>query len=320
MIDKEKYEATLTNITYFSSHDGPGMRITLFFKGCLLKCLWCHNPETISRYMELTWDYRSCIKCHMCSTQCRYNAILIDSTKYNVDKEKCVKCFSCVEVCPALALKKVGRIYSLEELKGLIDKDLNLFNELDGGVTFSGGEPTLQSHFIVELAKILKKEGVHLALDTSGYTSWENLKRLLPYMDLILYDIKEISSEKHMRYTGVGNELILDNILRVNHYIQHFRLKSRVWIRTPLIPDMTDSVENIRGIGAFLKNISSAIDKWELCAFNNLCKEKYRKLGVDWVMDRMELIGVDKLNRLYNVAKEAAPFLKEITISGLGVR
>lgn len=319
MILKDSCEALLSNSISLSSHDGPGLRTTLFFKGCSLRCKWCHNPETIRKAPELEWNSRLCIGCRTCSTVCTNGAIdFSKESAYLIDKKKCIQCFACVQSCPAQALKIIGNTYSLDALEESILKEETLIKALGGGITFSGGEPAIQSVFIAELSHRLKKRNFHLTLDTCGQASWEHYKRLLPYMDLILFDLKEMDVAKHVEFTGVDNRLIHENILHIAQYIQSHQLSTQIWIRTPLIPDMTASQENVTAIGRFINTqLSESVEKWELCAFNNLCSDKYARLGIQWDLKYKELLSEREMKNLLLIAKQSAPLIKHVTASGL---
>lgn len=322
MISQESCGALLSNCISLSSHDGPGLRTTLFFKGCSLKCKWCHNPETIRRGQELEWNHRLCIGCQTCGNVCTNNAIdFSKETAYLIDKEKCNQCFACVESCPARALKVIGKTYSLDALEEQVLKEEVLIKSMGGGVTFSGGEPAIQSVFITELSKRLKKKEVHLALDTCGQVAWEHYRRLLPYMDLILFDLKEMDPIRHVAFTGADNHLIQENLSHIVQYIQTHQLPTRIWIRTPLIPGMTASEENVAAVGKFINSeLAECIDKWELCAFNNLCEEKYTRLGIQWELRDKELLSIKEIENLLLIAKQSASLIKQVTASGLNKR
>ncbi|MEG1544149.1 MAG: glycyl-radical enzyme activating protein [Tannerellaceae bacterium] len=317
MILRKQGEALITNVTSLSSHDGPGLRTTVFFKGCSLKCRWCHNPETIRQEPELEWNRRLCIGCFTCNSRCNSRAISAQAN-YLIDKKQCVQCFTCVESCPSEALKVIGRSYSLEALEALIVKDEKLIKTMHGGVTFSGGEPALQSEFVAMLAQRLKSKGLHLALDTSGQAPWKNYEQLLPVIDLLLFDLKEMNPTKHAEFTGTDNRLIHENILRIAEYIRTHQLATRIWIRTPLIPQMTAFQENIAAVGLFINTyLSDCVDKWELCSFNNLCGDKYDRLGVRWELEKVSLLSESEMNELLVRAKQSASSIKQVTASGL---
>ncbi|MDL2256257.1 glycyl-radical enzyme activating protein [Parabacteroides sp. OttesenSCG-928-K15] len=317
-MQKKSSEALLTKIVPLSSHDGPGMRTTLFFKGCSMRCSWCHNPETINAFPELEWQSRNCIGCRQCEKACKYGAIDFSHQKtYPIDKEKCTRCFSCVESCPSKALNSIGIYYSQSMLLERILKDKPLLIKMEGGITFSGGEPALQSTFILSLAKELKRHILHLALDTCGLASLQVYKQLLPYIDILLFDLKEIDPEKHHLFTGVGNQKITDNLLRIIDFIREKKLQTRIWIRTPLVPGMTATEENISGIARFISDYTDCIDRWELCAFNNLCTDKYRQLGLSWPLVTTPLLSDIEIKELLATAKVMTANKIQITASGL---
>lgn len=316
MIDGIHTQALVTNIEYLSSHDGPGVRTTVFMKGCSLRCQWCHNPETIHSYQELQWNDRLCIACLSCYAHCRSGAIRGGKVPF-VDSQKCVRCFDCTGSCPSGALSVVGKRYSVDELELQLVREETLLKAMKGGVTFSGGEPALQAKFVVGLAERLKNRGIHLALDTCGYAPWTNYEMLLPYMDLILYDIKEMDAQKHIAFTGHDNQLIHDNLIKMCRYIQANALPVRIWIRTPLIPDYTATGDNVKAIGRFLSEIPEVIERWELCTFNNLCRDKYRRLGLSWVLKGLPLMRKSENLKLKQLAQDSVLGRIMVTTSGL---
>jgi pyruvate formate lyase activating enzyme len=313
----DRQTAILTEIRSLSSHDGPGLRTSLFFKGCSLKCIWCHNPETIDSSPELEWDAKSCIGCRICKVNCPKKAIVFsEPLSYIINKNRCTVCGICVETCPSKALKRLGDSYTVNQLFERIHKDEKFIKRSNGGITFSGGEPALQYTFIAELAQKLKAAGYHLALDTCGSAPAKAYEILVPLMDLILYDLKEMNNEKHRHLTGSPNRLVHANISLILQLIQQNNLNTEVWIRTPLIPEMTGTEENIQAIGTFLSQIGS-VQKWELCTFNNLCTTKYRKLGQKWELEQTDLLSNDDAANLLDLAKRSAPKIASITLSGL---
>lgn len=313
------HAALITAITQLSAHDGPGLRTTLFFKGCSLQCQWCHNPETIHLFPQLEWDSTLCIGCRICTTTCKNNALnFSENTNFPFNHAKCVYCFSCTRTCPSKALNVVGKKYTLPTIMDLIKKDEVLIKTMDGGITFSGGEPVLQAGFISELSRLLKKKNFHLALDTCGQAPLNNYKQVLPFIDLLLFDIKVFSSIKHREFTGYGNQRILSNLYNISGWVRNRELSTRIWIRTPLIPGMTASAKNISGIGNLLnEQFSDVVDRWELCSFNNMCKDKYKRLGIDWVLEQVPLMHEKQVAELLNHAKQTAPFVKQIVATGL---
>lgn len=291
-------EMTLLDIQRMSSEDGPGLRITAFLKGCSLACKWCHNPESIKFKGEIQWFGDRCLGCRTCESKCPTASLKLTEDTMEIDRIKCKSCFTCVDVCPSGAMELKG--YKIDEKKLCREllKDRAYFDE-DGGVTISGGEPLLQPG-AVELLKDLKNEGVSTAVDTCGLVSSEVLSKALQYTDVVLFDIKMMNSEQHEKWTGHGNEEILVNFKITNIWASS---GGRLWVRTPIIPGATDSEENIAAIGNFLRNFDG-IERWELCAFNNLCKDKYARLGIDWEFNESELMTKEKMERLLTCAKK----------------
>jgi len=297
----------ILNIQRMSTEDGPGLRTTVFFKGCPLKCAWCHNPESIPFKLDKEWIQSSCIFCLECVDICPNKAITFKDEKIMLDRDLCSLCMKCIDNCPTGALKIIGRDIEVDTLYKELIKDKAYFNN-GGGITLSGGEVMLQTKEVLELLKLLKKDKIHIAIDTSGYIDFNKFEQILPFIDLILYDLKLDSSDLHMKYCGVENLLIKENLIKLNN-------QKKLWIRTPIIPDSTDSKENIIGISKFLKENNINFERWELCAFNNLCTDKYDRLYLDWPYKEKELITELKMKELLEVAK-ANLKSKNIYISG----
>lgn len=309
--------AILTEIRSLSPHDGPGLRTTLYFKGCSLKCKWCHNPETIGSSPEIEWDEKSCIDCRTCEAECPEKAIAFSEPQaYIIDKNKCTACGICVENCPSKALNKIGQPYTVDQLVERIQKEELFIKRSNGGVTFSGGEPALQYPFIAKLALQLKAHDYHLALDTCGAAPAKAYETLVPLMDLILFDVKEMNNEKHRQFTGAFNAEIHKNLALILKIIEHNNLSTEVWIRTPLIPGMTNTSENIQGIGELIST-KKGIQKWDLCTFNNLCVAKYRKLGQEWGLEHAELLSTTDAANLLHLVRQSVPEEVSVTLSGL---
>ena len=298
-----------------TTHDGPGMRTTVFFKGCPLHCEWCHNPESINPERELQWDAKKCIGCGMCVDNCHQKAISNQNGRITVNSDLCRKCYQCADNCPAKALKTVGTYWTVETLVKEACKDKMFFGDFGGGITVSGGEPVLQNDILQKILEQLKKEEVNIAVDTSGFGKWEIYEKIYPYVDVFLYDIKFIDPQLHEKYTGVNNKLILDNLKMLADRVRKDESK-KIWIRTPLIPEATATEKNVGEIGAFIKKeLIDVIERWELCAFNNVCKEKYRKLNRKWKYEKTELMDEKTVGKLKEIAESYAGDL--VTVSGL---
>ena len=241
--------------------DGPGIRTTVFFKGCNLKCAWCHNPESQDFKSQMMFYRDKCKVCGKCKSIC--------STP-----ENCTLCGKCTFYCPVDARKVCGKEYTVDEVFGEIIKDKAYYENSGGGVTFSGGECMLQIDFLLEILKKCKENGIHTAIDTAGNISFGSFEKILPYTDLFLYDIKIINSEKHKKYTGVSNELILENLKKL------FVSNEKMWIRIPVIADVNDSVEDMLKIKAFLDQCGKP-EKVELLPYHAMGENKYASIGRD---------------------------------------
>jgi pyruvate formate lyase activating enzyme len=297
---------TILRIQRMSTEDGPGIRSTVFFKGCPLACVWCHNPESISAKLQIHWEKTRCIGCRSCIEACIKGALAATETGIAIDRSKCDSCDACVQACPSTAMEIYGEACEVNDLVREVLKDETYFQKSGGGVTLSGGEPTMQPLFAKAVLSAFKQCGIHTALDICGQCSWETLDALLPYTDLVLYDLKEINSDKHKEFTGVSNTRILENLILLSRFMKEHRLPGELWIRTPLIPGCTAAPENLQGIGIFIKeHLGSSVNRWELCTFNNLCIHKYEGLGIDWDFRKTALLSRDEADRLASLARES---------------
>ena len=236
------------DVKRFAVHDGPGLRTTVFLKGCPLTCEWCHSPESQSPAPEVMVDVDRCIGCGECVANCPRGAI---SEPGRIDRAACDGCGVCAEGCYADALELIGRMVTVSEVLGEVEKDRLLFEVSGGGVTLSGGEPAVQPGFAASLLRSLKEHGYHTALDTCGQCGWGTLNGLLANVDLVLYDVKHMDPETHLKHTGASNEQIMDNLERT------LGLGKRVWIRVPLIPGVNDDDSHLHRLGKYLGNLSA---------------------------------------------------------------
>lgn len=307
------------DVFYGTTHDGPGMRTTFFLKGCPLRCEWCHNPEGIAPGKQVWWDGRKCIGCFSCKDQCPNGAFHFGEQGIHIDRERCVACARCVEQCPAKALSVIGRERSPEDIAREAEKYCSYYASFGGGVTLSGGEPLLQAEQIVPLLEILRKKGIHTAVDTCGCVPQRAFEQVLPHTCCVLYDLKLMDTEEHRHFTGVGNERILENFRYLLDWKQNHNPELEIWIRTPLIPDATATQENIRAIGEFLLSTGAVeqISRWELCAFNNVCQDKYNKLGTPWSMAGVPLMKQPQLEQIRDWIYETGFPSDKLVISGL---
>lgn len=287
----------ILNIQRMSTEDGAGLRTTLFLKGCPLKCKWCHNPESIEYGTHIEWYGIRCIGCLTCVKVCPENAIAADRDRITINHTKCSACTVCVDECPAGALESKGKDRTVKDLFDELIRDKAYWGE-NGGITLSGGEALSQSAEAAELLKMFHESGVHTAVDTCGFCSRADFDKVIPYTDLFLYDIKIMDGQNHRFWTRQDNTVILQNFDYLCKRVQDSG--AEIWVRTPIIPNATDSEENIGQIARFLNNRA---DKWELCAFNNLCRDKYERLSADWEFKNEGLLTKQKLDRLVAVAK-----------------
>lgn len=296
--------ATVLSIQRMSTEDGPGLRTTVFFKGCSLACRWCQNPEAMSPKLQLVWHDWKCIGAGRCDAVCPEDAIRRDGKAVAIDAGRCTLCGECADECPTTALEMLGAHWRLDDLVAEVLKDRSYYETSGGGVTVSGGEPALQPTFIASFLDRCRADGVHTALDTCGMCGAAALDALAGRADLVLYDVKEIDAERHARLTGQSNEKILANLVALGGRIRSGDTPAALWIRTPLIPGATATDANLRGIGAFIAgNLGGAVRRWELCAFNNLARDKYRRMGLAWDFNETELLTEPALRRFADVAR-----------------
>ncbi len=286
------------NIQRFSTEDGPGIRTTVFFKGCPLRCAWCHNPEGLNRFPELVWYDVRCIGARDCLAACSEGALELAPGGMRVDRSLCDACGRCVEACPAAALEVIGRSWTARELLAELLKDRIFFETSDGGVTLSGGEPMQQVGFLVELLPLCKEEGLHVALDSCGAVPWERYEQVLPWVNLVLLDLKVLDGERHRRSTGVDNALILENARRMAAQ------GTRLWIRTPIIPGYTADRENVQAIGEFIRAKLPTVERWDLLAYTNLGRPKYHRLDRDYALEDVPLLRREEMEELWQTAVE----------------
>lgn len=258
-----------------SLDDGPGLRSVVFFKGCPLDCIWCHNPESKSIHVELSFAESECIKCGECQQNCSSQAIDLKSENI-VNRNKCTLCFKCVETCPAKALTQVGSNMNVEEITEVLLKDKAFYDVSGGGVTVSGGEPGLFPEFVGNLLKNLHDNKIHTLMETCGYFDFEQVNRhILPYVDMIYFDLKIYDTNLHRKYCGVPNEKIIDNFKKVFQVAKSKGIS--LLPRTPLIPDITDTDENMAALSKLEQSIG--VEETQLLPYNPLWEEKTKKLG-----------------------------------------
>jgi pyruvate formate lyase activating enzyme len=279
-------QGVVFDIKRFAIHDGPGIRTSVFLKGCPLNCIWCQNPEGISRGITLWYFHSRCIRCGDCISSCPENALSAhpQSSHYiRIDRSLCTSCGACVEVCPSTALSLVGRRMEHGEVVEQLRKDETFYKSSGGGITLTGGDPFAQTAFSRAILEEMKKIGIHTAVETCLLTSREELESIVPYVDLFLVDLKVDDPVKHGEYTGASNERIKENFawLVKNH--------GAVVVRIPIIPGYTDSEENLRAIGSYVAGLDPDIPI-ELVNFNPLARDKYVVLSEDYPLKRIDSV------------------------------
>lgn len=276
----------LFDIKHYSIHDGPGIRTTLFFSGCPLKCLWCHNPEAIfenqimnSDELRLHHRQSDCIQCGSCIEICTSKAISMTGNGLSIDFSRCTGCGNCIEKCPSNSIFTLARSYRVTELIDIIEKDAFFYKDSSGGVTISGGEPFYQPEFLFKLISELKKREINVCIDTSGYFKTDLLKDVKDVT--FLYDLKLVNDEKHLHYTGVSNQLILKNLVECD------KKNIDIIISIPLIPGINTDSDDIEGFIAFIKGLNNS-HSVRLLHYHEFALNKYERLGLQYKLKEVK--------------------------------
>lgn len=299
----------VTDFQRFSIHDGPGIRTIVFLKGCPLHCAWCANPETISPRPEIMLIPHNCIGCGRCYEVCPTNCFSeSDGRVSSVDRDKCLlpECGRCRQVCYANAVNISGRYLTVEEVMDVVLRDREFYDRTGGGITFSGGEPFAQPVFLLELARTAKVLKLHTAVETCGHVNWNVFKSVLDYLDLVLFDLKHMDSDRHLQGTGVNNRIIRENLTHIGACGKPVR------VRLPLIPDFNDTEENVRATAAFIAGFPN-LEALDILPYHRMGEPKWGQLHRQY-----QLHGVrppDK-ERVCELADIARTYGIEVTVGG----
>jgi len=294
----------LFNIQKYSVHDGPGIRTTVFLKGCPLHCAWCHNPEGISRQREIVVLESRCIGCGQCRLACRHGAVIPGDGALPARSEVCELCGACVEACPTQGRQIIGQEMSVSQVLETVLQDQVFYEDSGGGVTFSGGEPLSQPDFLRGLLGACRGRGLHAAVDTCGLARQEDLLAVAALTDLFLYDLKFMDDAKHRHYTGVSNALILDNLQALG------RVHGRIWVRVPIIPGINDDPADLEAAARFAAAVSG-VQQVNLLPFHRTGLPKLRRLGQDSGLAEVQPPSAAAMNRAADIFTRAGLTVKQ---------
>ena len=286
----------ITNIQRFSVHDGPGIRTTVFLKGCPLRCLWCHNPESAHAGQELGYHKNRCTLCGQCVAACPHGALSIDRQEVRRNTALCRSCFACAQACPTGAMELYGKEMTPTEVTEIVLRDKRYYDKTGGGVTFSGGEPLFQADFVVETARLLKQHGISIAVETSLFSSACAVEKVASVTDHFMVDIKAMDDEIHCRAMGCSNQPILENLRRLA------ALGADVLVRIPVVPGVNDDKENIERTARFLLEYTP-YRTMELLPMHKLAAHKYEALGREYPAQDIPLPEEEHIEALRNILR-----------------
>ncbi len=270
-------QAVIFDIRRFSIHDGPGIRTAVFFKGCPLRCQWCHNPESQSSQPELILRLNRCIHCEACVQSCPNGAVTSSDGEILTDREKCRVCGACADACFPEGRQIVGQVYLPSQVIEIVERDRVFFEQSGGGLTLTGGEPMMQLPFIRLLLHDARQRGLHTVMETCGYASWQAFASILEEVDLFLYDLKLMDDIKHRQFTGVSNQRILENLKQLT------ARGKMVIVRLPIIPGVNDDAENLAAAGSFIAGLGQ-VQRVDLLPYHRIAETKYQNLGKEYLL------------------------------------
>ncbi len=293
----EELKGTVFNIQKFSITDGVGIRTLVFMKGCPLRCLWCSNPESQKSGVEIMYVKTNCIGCGYCASACPQGAV--DAVAFDIDRDRCIACGDCTKRCYANAKKIVGKQYTIHDLMEKVNKDRIFYQNSGGGVTVGGGEPLLQAAFVAEFLRECQRVNIHTAIETCGYCNWQSAEPVFTHTDQIFYDLKLFDSKRHKTFTGAGNELILENAVKVS------RLGKETVFRVPLIKGINDDEQNLEATAAFVNDRAkdNPLVTLEILPYHSYGRDKYKWLNREYPLEGKGSLTAEEL-------KEKTQFLK----------
>jgi len=299
----------VTDIQDLAVHDGPGLRVLIFLKGCPLRCRWCQNPESLAPFPEIEFHASLCLGCLKCLEVCPIPGAIVEDKEQRIDRSKCISCMACVDACLGKALRRAGEWMSVEQVMQKIVRYKPFFDHSDrGGVTLSGGDPIFQPKFALRLLKSCHEIGIHTAMETCGYTDYETLREIAQNVDSLIYDIKHMDEASHIIGTGRSNRLILENLRRLCKEVD-----TEIAVHIPLIPGFNDDDDNIIKTAEFVSSLKK-IKHIDLLPFNYLASGKYKAMGLDWEYNETRRQSPEQLARLQEIVQS---YGLEATIGGL---
>lgn len=291
----DQLKGLIFDIKRFAVHDGPGIRTTVFLKGCPLHCLWCHSPESQRPNPELMYFENLCLRCNECITACPTHAQTTHAPQ-KIVRDRCILCGRCIATCLSGALKMVGRYFGVDEVLHELQKDARYYHQSQGGITLSGGEPTLQPQFTQALFKACKERNYHTALETCGYAAWSIFQNILSSVDLVFYDLKHVDRKKHIQFTGVPNDIILQNLRRLD------RLDLSYIIRIPVIPTINDASTDIMAMATLCSSLNH-LKYIELLPYHRLGASKYQHLARSYPLIDLQPPQDDMITRISEILR-----------------